>query len=145
MKGIAVISLILLAGLASAYTPEQQTTLDGMDLSYRLGMAYATAIQGQNVTEYNALVDEYNAWIQQNFGDDASLLKSQLNASDLPAPTMIVLVAPANSGISYLTAPFNASTDLSKFGNPMHLVAVNAPTQSTEQDLIQAKEKQFLS
>ena len=144
MKGITIISLILLAGLASAYTPEQQTTLDGMDLSYRLGMAYAIASQGQNVTEYNVLVDEYNAWIRQNFGEDASLLKSKLNISEMPTPTATVLIIPADSGVSYLAAPFNTSSDLSKFGNPMHLV-VGEPAQSQEYNLIQQKAEQFLS
>jgi hypothetical protein len=144
MKGIIVISLILLAGLASAYTPEQQTALEGINLSYKLGMAYAIATQGQNLTEYNALVDEYNAWIRQNFGEDTSLLKSKLNASEIPAPNVIILVTPANSGISYLSAPFNTSTDLSKFGKPMHLVA-GEPAQSQEYSLIQEEQKQFLS
>jgi len=54
MKGIIVLSLILLAGLASAYTPEQQTTLEGMNLSFQLGIAYEKASQGQNVTEFNS-------------------------------------------------------------------------------------------
>ena len=60
MKGIIIISVILLAGLASAYTPEQQTTLDGMNLSFQLGIAYEKASQGQEVTEFNTLVDDYN-------------------------------------------------------------------------------------
>jgi hypothetical protein len=54
-KCIIIISLILLAGLASAYTPEQQTTLDGMNLSFKLGIAYEKASQGQEVTEFNIM------------------------------------------------------------------------------------------
>src|SRR5512138_1168058 len=110
MKGIIVISLLLLAGLASAYTPEQQTTLDGMNLSFGLGMAYEKAIQGQNVAEYNALVDEYNAWIRQHFGEDTSLLMSKLNE---PA---VVITPLAARETQPLTRPFNASSELSKFG-----------------------------
>jgi hypothetical protein len=107
IKGIIVVSLLLLAGLASAYTPEQQTTLDGMNLSYKLGMAYENALQGQNVAQYNTLVDEYNTWIKQNFGEDAGLLKPKLTE-----PT----VATAG-GIQTLTKqPFNASSALSTFG-----------------------------
>jgi hypothetical protein len=54
-----IITLILLAGisLASAYTPEQQTTIDGMRLSFQLGVAYQQAQQGQNIAEFNSLVD----------------------------------------------------------------------------------------
>ena len=93
MKGFIIISLVLLAGLASAYTPEQQITANGMNLSFSLGIAYDNAIRGQNVTEYNALVDEYNAWVRQHFGEDAGLLKPKMNeppvcdpASCDPAP-----------------------------------------------------------
>jgi hypothetical protein len=59
--------------------PEQQTTLEGMNLSFQLGIAYEKASQGQNMTEYNALVDVYNAWIRQNFGEDANLFKQKMN------------------------------------------------------------------
>jgi hypothetical protein len=118
MKGIVVISLILLAGLASAYTPEQQTLLDGMNLSFQLGIAYDRAIQGQNVAEYNALVGQYNAWIQQHFGEDAGLLKSELTI-------------PADVGTtSTVTSPFNASSDLSQFGKQQVHQAI--PRQSSE-------------
>jgi hypothetical protein len=124
MKGIIVIALILLAGLASAYTPEQQTTLDGMNLSFRLGMAYDRAILGQNVAEYNAIADEYNAWIRQHFGEDTGLFRSKLNET----PT---LAMPSEAGVTYqLTNPFNASSDLSQFGKQQVRQAL--PRQSTE-------------
>ncbi len=139
MKGIIVISLILLAGLASAYTPEQQTTLDGMNLSFMLGMAYANAIQGQNVSEYNTLVAEYNTWIRQHFGEDASLLKSTLNTSEIP-----IVIATPGSGSAYVAVPFNSSSDLSKFGSQRHLVSVGQP-QSAEYDITQAEQNRFLA
>jgi hypothetical protein len=138
MKGTIVISLILLAGLASAYTPEQQTALDGMNLSFRLGMAYANAIQGQNVTEYNTLVDNYNTWIRQNFGEDASLLRSKMNVTGMP-----ILIASPTSGAAYLVAPFNTSSDLSTFGSQRHLVAGGAG-QSQQYDISQAEQRRFL-
>lgn len=144
MKGIVIISLILLAGLASAYTPEQQTALDGMSLSYKLGIAYEKAIQGQNVTDYNALVDEYNAWIQQHFGEDASLLKSKMN--ETPTMPMVsgnaYLAMPLNTGVAYLIQPFNASSDLSKFGKPQHYVSIE-PTQLNQDYLFQQEAKNF--
>jgi len=128
MKGIIVLSLILLAGLASAYTPEQQTTLEGMNLSFQLGIAYEKASQGQNVTEFNTQVDEYNAWIRQHFGENASLLKSKINEP----PIAIMTSATGPSG--YLTKPFNASSDLSKFGK-QQVYAVNS--QNGENDVSQ--------
>jgi hypothetical protein len=111
-----IIFLILLAGLslASAYTSEQQATLDGMRLSFQLGAAYQGASQGQNLAEFNALVDEYNSWIRQNFGEDPSLLMSKMNIATanslnpLPIPQYLTGVTQRK--------PFNASSDLSKFG-----------------------------
>ena len=79
IRGIIVIVLILLAGLVSAYTPEQQTTIDGMNLSYQLCIAYEKASQGQNVTEFNTLVDIYNVWIREHFGEDVNLLMQKMN------------------------------------------------------------------
>ena len=101
MKGIIIISLILLAGLASAYTPEQQTTLDGMNLSFQLGIAYEKALQGQNAAEYNTLVDEYNAWLQLHFGENTSLLKSKLNE-----PTFGISPIRLGDETAYLTKQF---------------------------------------
>jgi hypothetical protein len=133
MKGIVVISLILLAALASAYTPEQQTTLDGMNLSFNLGMAYEKASQGQNVTEYNALVDEYNAWILQHIGEDAGLLKSKLNE------TPSVITRSAADGTQSLVQPFNASSELSQFGKTEAYVATGISTSQSEEYAIEQK------
>jgi len=79
IKGIIIIVLVLQAGLVSAYTPEQQTTLDVINLSFQLGIAYEKASQGQNVTEFNTLVDIYNAWIREHFGEDVNLLMQKMN------------------------------------------------------------------
>jgi len=128
MKAIIVISLVLLAlaQLASAYTPEQKTALDGMNLSFKLGIAYERASQGQNVTEFNALVDEYNEWILQHFGGDASLCKPRMNES-------LNGTAIAKIGNQYFEKPFNTSSDLSKFGK-QKVYAVN-PTNEGDDDV----------
>jgi hypothetical protein len=136
MKGIIVISLILLAGLASAYTPEQQTTLDGMNLSFRLGIAYDRAIQGQNVAEYNALVDEYNAWIRQHFGEDTSLLMSKLNEPTTLGTTPV-------AGTQTVTRPFNASSDLSKFGKQQVYAQSTSPL--SPEDISRQGHEEFLT
>ena len=135
MKGFIIISLVLLAGLASAYTPEQQITANGMNLSFSLGIAYDNAIRGQNVTEYNALVDEYNAWVRQHFGEDAGLLKSKINE-----PSAAIL--PAGTATAYLTAPFNSSSDLSKFGK-QQVYTATAPTLAASDALIQQEQSNF--
>jgi hypothetical protein len=136
MKGIIVISLILLAGLASAYTPEQQTMLDGINLSFRLGMAYEMASQGQNVAEYNALVDEYNAWIRQHFGEEASLLVSKLNETTTVGTTSV-------AGNQTVTNPFNASSDLSKFGKQQVYAQSTSPL--SQEDISRQEHERFLT
>ncbi len=123
MKGIIIIALILLAGLASAYTPEQQTILDGMNLSFKLGIAYEKVSQGQDVPEFNTLVDEYNAWILQHFGKDANLIMSKINETTPLADQNLIM-------------PFNASSDLSKFGKQQvysseSAIGENAVSQET--------------
>ncbi len=86
MKSLSIVLLaLLLIGLSLAYTPEQQTTLDGMRLSFQLGVAYQQASQGQNLAAYNALVEQYNAWVREHFGEDPNLLMSG-NAPNLQKP-----------------------------------------------------------
>ena len=123
MKGIILpICIVLLAGLASGYTPEQQVMLDGMNLSYELGMAYQETLQGQNVAQYNVLVDKYNAFMKLHFGDNTSLLKSKLEeTATKSAPTLL------GSETGYMTKQFNASSDLSKFGKQDVYVASREP------------------
>lgn len=139
MKSIILTSLILLAGLASAYTPEQQAILDGMNISFQLGIAYDKAMQGQNVAEYNALVDKYNAWILQNFGEDTSLLKPKLNESTANEPiasgTASVVGTPAAA------SQFNSSSELSKFGK-RQVYKFNRP--QTPEEISQQELKNFL-
>lgn len=75
---IILISLLAAISLAAAYTPEQQTTIDGLHLSFQLGQAYDKAVQGQNIPAFNALVDQWNAWVAKNFGNDTNLLMNKI-------------------------------------------------------------------
>ena len=130
MKVLTIASLILLAGLASAYTPEQQTTLDGMNLSFELGTAYEQALLGGTVSEYNALVDVYNAWIQKTFGNNTGLEKSKLGSAAL-------------SGTQEMTAPFNTSSELGKFGKTERKVATFTPDLQGQEDYLAQKSANF--
>jgi hypothetical protein len=126
MKVLTIASLILFAGLASAYTPEQQTTLDGMNLSFDLGTAYEQALLSGTVSEYNALVDVYNAWIQKTFGNNTGLEKSKLGSAEL-------------GGTREATAPFNTSSELGKFGKTQRNVATSIPVLQSEEIAIEQK------
>lgn len=130
MKGMILVSLILLVGLASAYTPEQQTTLDGMNLSFDLGKAYEQALLGGTVSEYNVLVDVYNAWIQKTFGNNTGLEKSMLGSAAL-------------SGTQEMTAPFNTSSELGKFGRTERKVATFTPDLQGQEDYLAQKSANF--
>ena len=77
---IILVSLLAAISLAAAYTPEQQATVDGVRLSFQLGQAYDRAIQGQDVPAFNALVDQWNAWVVKNFGNDTALLMAKITA-----------------------------------------------------------------
>lgn len=88
MKSIVIISVALIAAisLASAYTDCQQAAYDGTRLSWKMAVAYTN----QDTNTYNALVDEWNAWVRQNFGEDANLLMQKLTGPvDLSKPYIL--------------------------------------------------------
>jgi len=131
MKNFIIFVILLVElSLASAYTPEQQTTIDGMRLSFQLGIAYQQAQQGQNVATFNSLVDQYNAWILQNFGEDANLLMSKIiTASGAPITVPGSLAISPNLLGVVQRRPFNASSDLSKFGKQQVMTQIPPGSQ----------------
>jgi len=114
-----IIGLVLLAGqVSAAYTPEQRMTIEGMNLSYQLGTAHEKAIRGENVTEFNTLVDIYNAWVREHFAGEGAnaLLMSKITATNLPGVAQKQQVMTGNVYPILTKTPFNVSSDLSKFG-----------------------------
>ncbi len=128
MKNIIIFLVIILINLspALAYTPEQQTTLEGMRLSFQLGLGYQQARAGQNVDTYNSLVDQYNAWVRQHFGDDANLLMSKMNGT-IPRPLYPMATPQYMSWVTQRN-PFNDSADLSKFGRKGVMTQLSSET-----------------
>lgn len=83
---IMLVSLLAAISLAAAYTPEQQNMINGTQLSWKLATAYAT----KDTSTFNALVDQWNAWVYQNFGQDPSLIMQKMNAPlDLTKPVVV--------------------------------------------------------
>lgn len=76
---IVFMSLLAVISLASAYTPEQQTVIEGMQISFQLGEAYLKAMEGADVAGFNALVDQHNAFVIKNFGNDTALLMKRMS------------------------------------------------------------------
>jgi hypothetical protein len=85
-----LVGLVAAISLASAaYTPQQQAEISGLRLSYQLGQAYdRIQLQGGDVSGFNALVDQWNAWVAVNFGQDSNLLMQKMatGAANLQRP-----------------------------------------------------------
>ena len=47
-------------------------------MSFKLGQAFEKASQGGDVAAFNALVDQWNAWVASTFGNDASLIMEKM-------------------------------------------------------------------
>ena len=87
---ILLLSLLAAVSLASAYTPEQQLFTDGSRLSFQIGQAYEKVLQGGEPSAFNALVDQWNAFVRTNFGEDANLLmQKKAGPLDLTKPIVI--------------------------------------------------------
>jgi len=99
-------------------TPWQEGAIEGLKIGFHMGQMYALANQGQNISGFNAEVDNYNAWVQKNFGNNMNLLMSKLiTASGAPITVPSTSAIPPNfAGEFVQRKPFNASSDLGKFG-----------------------------
>lgn len=91
MKYIVII--LCLIGLAAAveYSDWQQGAADGLRYGFKMGQAYQNALNGINVSGFNAEVDRYNAWVKEKFGEDPYLMMSKMPAGeiDLTKPVLI--------------------------------------------------------
>ena len=99
---IVYISIFLcLAGLAVAaeYTDWQNGAIDGFKKGFEMGQAYQLALDGKNIDGFNAKVDEYNAWVRANFGEDPNMLMPKMTAPvDLSKPVLITNTTTSSKG-----------------------------------------------
>lgn len=133
-----IIALLLLIGIASAYTPEQQNILDGVRISFQMGAAYQQAKQGIDIADFNKLVDEYNAWISKTFGDDASLLMQKMT-STIPADLSKPYLASNNTSSKGIVHAIDGSSG--KYGpsyttNDINLMPESAISAYKSQDTL---------
>jgi hypothetical protein len=137
MKTILVILLSLVAAisLAAAYTPEQQATIDGLRLSYQIGQAYEKYLQSGDASGFNVLVDQWNAWVQTNFGQDANLLMQKLaGPMNLQAPYILANNTTTPKGIVHQIDGANKVGGASYTTNDVNLLPDNAIAQYNAQD-----------
>ena len=93
MKYLAIFTIFLcIAGLSMAadYTDQQKAIMQGLKLSYQLGEAHQKYTTGGDVSTFNALIDQWNAWVQTNFGQDPNLLMPKVTGPvDLSKPYLL--------------------------------------------------------
>ena len=76
-------------GLSSSGTgnaPWQEGVIEGLKIGFHMGQMSALANQGQNISGFNAEVDKYNAWIQQNFGNTPNLTMPNMQETGYGMP-----------------------------------------------------------
>ena len=82
---ILCVALFLALSTYQAYNATQQAMYDGTSLSWKMAVAYTN----QDATAYNALVDQWNVWVRQNFGEDPNLLMQKMTRPvDLQKPVI---------------------------------------------------------
>lgn len=100
MMYIAV--FLCLAGLAVAaeYNDWQNGAIDGFKKGFEMGQAYQLALEGKDISGFNAKVDEYNTWVRANFGEDPQMLMQKMTAPiDLSKPVLVTNNTTSSKGI----------------------------------------------
>lgn len=90
-KMVYISIFLCLAGLAVAaeYTDWQNGAAEGFKKGFEMGQAYQLALDGKDINAFNAKVEEYNAWVRANFGEDTNMLMQKMDAPvDLSKPVI---------------------------------------------------------
>ena len=101
-KMVYISILLCLAGLAVAaeYTDWQKGAMEGLKKGFEMGQAYQLALDGKDIDGFNAKVDQYNAWVRANFGEDPAMLMNKMDAPiDLSKPVLITNQTVPSKGI----------------------------------------------
>ncbi|MDD1758409.1 MAG: hypothetical protein LUQ22_06720, partial [Methanotrichaceae archaeon] len=91
----------------AGYNPCQEASMESLKMGLKMGQMYALAQQGQNISGFNAEVDRYNAWIQENLGNDPNLLMQKIQDSGYDMP---VMQNPDDIMPSYIPVPRRTSS-----------------------------------
>lgn len=102
MKTIIIILVSLLAACSLSMAVDDQTAMNGFSLSFKLGQEYQKAtFEAASPTAFNALVDQWNAYVNANFGAGSGLLMQKMTAAtaDLSKPYILGNNTTGNKGI----------------------------------------------
>jgi len=94
-------------GSGTGYNPCQESSKESLKIGLKMGQMYALAQQGQNISGFNAEVDRYNAWIQENLANDPDLLMPKIQGSGSGMP---VMQDPDDIMPSYIPVPRRTSS-----------------------------------
>jgi len=50
----------------------------GLKIGFHMGQMYTQAQQGYNISGFNVEVDNYNAWVRKNFGNNPNLMMPKI-------------------------------------------------------------------
>ncbi len=73
IMALSIALLFALIGSSVALSDYQKGVLDGLSMGWKMAQKYDLAVSG-NPAEFNRLVPEYNAWIEEIFGKNESLM-----------------------------------------------------------------------
>ncbi len=87
-------------------------------MGFHMGQLYSLAKQGYNLSDFNAEVDIYNAWIQQTFGYAPNLMipKMQEDNSSYVPVTRITAAKPTHAMDASVNLPFSPSIEVNETG-----------------------------
>jgi len=85
LRDILALLILLLFAFALiapsvALSDYQKGVLDGLNMGWKMAQKYDQALQG-NPAEFNGAVPEYNAWIEEIFGKNESLMLLPISAA----------------------------------------------------------------
>jgi hypothetical protein len=98
--------------------PCQKDAIEGLRLGFHMGQMYALAKQGQNISGFNAEVDRYNAWVQQNFGNAPNLMmpKMQEGISGYKPVIRMTVAKPKHAIDASVNLPSSPSIEVNETG-----------------------------
>ena len=76
-------------------------------LPYMASAAYTPQLQGRDVSGFNTLVYQWNAWVAANFGQNSNLLMQKMasNAANLQQPSLYGNNTTTPKGIVHVIDP----------------------------------------
>ena len=104
---------LCIAGLSMAadYTDQQKVIMQGLRLSYQLGEAHQKYMAGGDATTLNSIIDQWNSWVQSNFGPDPNLLMGKVTGPvDLNKPYLSANNTTGGGIVHAIDGSFNQSS-----------------------------------